>query len=708
MKKILLISIGSFLGIVILILSIGLFLYFKGPYFALKKIQQIASIQYHTHFDFGSVGLREQTGFFIKDIVLKHPQITLTILGLNVTYRIDWENKILEIQNIEIHEPHIHFHHAETTSTPSPKSQEPTALETFLRSPPTWISLEKMQIKNLSFFHNLRQNNPRGSSSALSVEIRDLDLNLLMNLNPGIVNLNVDAMLNQHILYKHETQAQILKLKLSKLDLKSVFEIKTDKNQQWLYSMQPLQLSGFTDQMEIHKKINHKKTLFLAIDKWQTQIQLKAITRSHSLFAFNNHHPQQTEWNLQTQFHQLRGRDFSQFLTSKNQWTLSTQGELTQASPSFQSFDLPFHWNWTLKAKGGPIQLGQEKPLLSIETKWINNLGRIDFKTEASKTFHFQAQTEIQNRKTELKGLMQSQLPSLFLEKLIKQKISGEIYFPFHILYEPKQKTSLFNLQVDAKMGFKNVHVDTQKIKLVGINGEIPIIEKINVDPTTPEIFSFQKLFHQNPFERVDYERIDPFVRSAAPINIDQIHWNHQSYGPFSGIIGIEQNFISLHRFSFQLQQGTANGEIFMDLYPKSRQLGFLGRLTNIDLAQILPPEYLPPQKHPLLFSARTGAILSITHKTLNGRMDVTHIGGPQLTAFINLIDPHYLDEKLNKIRSWLEMGSPTQIQLSFHEGTMDMDLNLAILGINRHQTVNGITIQSFIDKSLEPKKETK
>jgi len=81
-------------------------------------------------------------------------------------------------------------------------------------------------------------------------------------------------------------------------------------------------------------------------------------------------------------------------------------------------------------------------------------------------------------------------------------------------------------------------------------------------------------------------------------------------------------------------------------------------------------------------------------------------MGGKQLTTFINLVDPHYLDEKMNKVRSWLEVGYPTQINLGFHEGTMDMALDIMAFGINKHQNVNGISIQSFINKALEPKKD--
>ena len=97
--------------------------------------------------------------------------------------------------------------------------------------------------------------------------------------------------------------------------------------------------------------------------------------------------------------------------------------------------------------------------------------------------------------------------------------------------------------------------------------------------------------------------------------------------------------------------------------------------------------------------SARTGFVLNINRGVLDGRVDVTEVGGPQLVAFINVLDPMYEDEKMNKVRSLLGLGYPTAVAMTFRDGYMNMDVGLSVLGVNQKQSLHEIPLSSLLSK---------
>jgi hypothetical protein len=95
--------------------------------------------------------------------------------------------------------------------------------------------------------------------------------------------------------------------------------------------------------------------------------------------------------------------------------------------------------------------------------------------------------------------------------------------------------------------------------------------------------------------------------------------------------------------------------------------------------------------------SMRSGFVLGLNHATIDGRVDITEIGGPQLVAMINVLDPNYEDEKMNKVRGLLDIGYPTSVGLKFAEGYMDMDIGLDILGLKQMENIHEIPIASMV-----------
>jgi hypothetical protein len=212
----------------------------------------------------------------------------------------------------------------------------------------------------------------------------------------------------------------------------------------------------------------------------------------------------------------------------------------------------------------------------------------------------------------------------------------------------------------------------------------------------------FSELITENPFERVDFNRVRPLLISNEQLRIENIQWHEKSYGPLIGFYSVRQNMISAHQFDMDLNGGRVYGEVFLNIYPANLQMGFLGRLTGLNLTEFLPSRFLKGQDtNARDLSARVGMVVNINRSTIDGRMDINEIGGRQLIALINTLDPNYRDEKMNKVRTLLQVGYPTGMNAAFAEGFMDMDIDLSVLSLAMRESVHGIPVTGFISKAM-------
>lgn len=186
------------------------------------------------------------------------------------------------------------------------------------------------------------------------------------------------------------------------------------------------------------------------------------------------------------------------------------------------------------------------------------------------------------------------------------------------------------------------------------------------------------KVLQRNPFEKVDFDRFQPFLEEASPLSIEKLKFEEVEVGPLSGFFSLRQNLISARRFYFQLARGEAAGEFFMDLYPQQRALGLLARVTNLQLKELIPRSLLGKRaatNHAL--SGRVGMVYQTSQGTLGGRLDITEIGKEQVLSMIDVLDPHLEDENLNKARDGLAFGYPKGLYLGIDQGILDFDLRL-------------------------------
>ena len=277
--------------------------------------------------------------------------------------------------------------------------------------------------------------------------------------------------------------------------------------------------------------------------------------------------------------------------------------------------------------------------------------------------------------------------------EVMGQKLSGEINVPLSIAVRRGR-----DLSFDGTLDLKDVGAMKADIGIESLTGRIPFSEHFIQDLGQ---IRFTELVTQNAFERVNFERLRPLLQSSDQISIRKIHWQEKVYGPLIGFVSIRQNMLLLHEFNLDLgSAGSLYGEMFFDAYPKNLQFGLLSRVTGVDLAQILPKKFL--KKIPdgdKTISARTGFIFSINKAILDGRIDITQIGSAQMITLINVLDPQFQDDKMNKLRSLLELGYPTAVAMNFNQGYLDLDVALNVLGISQDESLRSIPLSGFLLK---------
>lgn len=266
------------------------------------------------------------------------------------------------------------------------------------------------------------------------------------------------------------------------------------------------------------------------------------------------------------------------------------------------------------------------------------------------------------------------------------QVLSGLVTMPMDVtIFQGRE------ISAEGQIDFRNMGWRKAGLSISGLTGKVPIRERLT---WKDKHVKFRNLVAQSPFERVDFSGVQPFLLSADQLKIERIGWEERSYGPLIGYVSLEQNMLALEQFDFDLNAGRIYGEMFLDFSPSNLRFGLLSRVTGMNLTEVLPHRFLARlgqgTEH---VSGRSGFVLNLNRGLLEGRVDVTEIGGSQLRAFINVMDPDYSDKKMNQMRTLLKLGYPTAVAMAFKDGYMDMDVDLSILGLSQRESLREIPI---------------
>lgn len=728
-----------FLFILVIVISgVGVYLYWKGPDYALSKVKELAQSRWNTRISYKQASLIGSKGFFIGDLLIQNEKIHFFAKKFEVRWQVSLDKQQLTISQILLEQPDIQasvFLKPENSVKSKSKQEEMSAetsadysaLEDFILSPSPKFDFHQLLIKELSADIKIIPATEQSLSSAirvqklnstLEVQKNSESLRLIFDLQSKGVN-QIELQDSQK-LFRGQGAGLLFKLNLL---------IKHEPKGGWSYEIEPMEFASE------FKNLYFQSQSGVAVNspRFKTQIEAKTQCRSERLFELSLQQCPSFLWKANTQASHITGTGHSafQWVTKKGlDFRGDIQGALSPSPPSISRFDLPWSWDIKYNLQAGPWQFEGTQSQIKTTGEWNNNKGRVRISTYPLSVVQFDSQLELNSSSLKSDSKLQLDLPEGLTEKLIQKKIQGSLVFPFQWVMSPPSNTQEIYFKGMAQL--KNFSYSDKQFKVTGVNGQIPLTERLIYQPTRGKVtqdqsspspspspspqqllpisWSFQDIITQNPFERADYQRFDPLVRSSELFRIQEIQWENVKYGPFRGAIEVEQNRIALHQFILDLSKGSLGGEFFIDLNQKNQQMGFLGRLTQVNLSDILPSRFLMKDStsSALPLNARLGLLLSINKKNLEGRLDFNEIGGPQLMTLINVLDPNFENVKMNKVRSILQVGYPTALSMSFHDGMTDLSMDLEALNLKSHHQISGISIQSFIDKALDFRSNTK
>jgi hypothetical protein len=355
------------------------------------------------------------------------------------------------------------------------------------------------------------------------------------------------------------------------------------------------------------------------------------------------------------------------------------------------SFDVALEFNQ------GEVLLDKTPPLAGLnmklkassqgENRFVLNEFFAEFNHSMAK-IQAEATGNTKSRDFQTQGVMTVQVPDHF-PAIAGTSIQGRVQFPWTLSILKGR-----DIHFEGNMDVFDLNLSQAPLRVQGVNGRIPVSEDFIWDGKKVK---FAYLITQNPFERVDYERLQPMIHATDQMKINEIGFEEKTYGPFQGFFSMRQNMIFAHKFDLNLGSGRSNGEMYFDVLPQNIQIGILSRLTGLNLNEVLPKKYLVgTPKADQNLSGRMGVVVNLNSGLIDGRVDVTEIGREQLMTLFNVLDPQYVNEQLNRARFALGIAYPKMVEMSFQKGYLDMGVTLG--GVMSQQfSLRGIPMTAWV-----------
>ncbi|MBC7660046.1 MAG: hypothetical protein H7249_10085 [Chitinophagaceae bacterium] len=283
-------------------------------------------------------------------------------------------------------------------------------------------------------------------------------------------------------------------------------------------------------------------------------------------------------------------------------------------------------------------------------------------------------------------GLLKSTLPPG--RTIAGLQGTGGFQVPFTLtLYDKKV------LAIQSEPRFDKLSFTYGDIQVEGMDGRVSLAEELNIDEKGRVGFLY--LNTQNPFTRVDFENIDPYLDTRLSLKINKVRFKHIIAGPLLTNFELRQNLVLLNDMKANLLNGSALGRMFIDLHPERLQLGFLGRFSNLQLELLKEPGRRRKIKDEL--SGRAATNFDIRKRLATGRIDVTTIGRNQLLSMLDVLDPQYKDTQMMAARRALQLSYPRLVSLSMEQGLMDLRIGLGG-ALSTDIAIRSIPLTAFIN----------
>lgn len=245
---------------------------------------------------------------------------------------------------------------------------------------------------------------------------------------------------------------------------------------------------------------------------------------------------------------------------------------------------------------------------------------------------------------------------------------------------------------VKATADFHDFSLHLPNLLLEELNGQLKLDQELILTPQGSVAFRY--LITPEAFQRVDFNRVEPYLERSRNLRFKQLQLGEQSIGPLDTNLLLQQNLLRLQQFSLKLFDGDMVGQFYLDATPAAWRIGLLSRVTRLDLRRLLPATrvggYAP-------VSARLAVEFDLNQRLLEGRIDITDINRTQLLQLLDMIDPDHLDPQMNTVRSALRLAHPRWIRVEMEYGLMNLAFGLSLFAEPLH--VRGLPLSQIIER---------
>jgi hypothetical protein len=290
------------------------------------------------------------------------------------------------------------------------------------------------------------------------------------------------------------------------------------------------------------------------------------------------------------------------------------------------------------------------------------------------------------------RGQIDGEISSRLIDKESVIAGSGQFKAPVKIILFDKQR-----LSVEATPTFDSFTLHSGDFSVVNVNGTIKILEELNLDGDGKIGFLYLK--SQNPFARVDYETVEPYVEDRALLSFDKLNWKHITVGPMVQSFEVRQNLILLNDLKMDLLDGSILGRFYADLHPSRLKTGFLGRFSGLHPELLKPPARRSNPSDWAALGGRMAIDFDIRKRLATGRMDFTSIGKRQLMSLLDVIDPDLKDDQIALARQGLRLAYPRTVGILMDHGIMDLNVSLGG-AVNEDISVRSLPLSGLINST--------
>lgn len=362
------------------------------------------------------------------------------------------------------------------------------------------------------------------------------------------------------------------------------------------------------------------------------------------------------------------------------QWTLDASGKglpafrveaMDSASIPLNDLIFPLHLSGQAQLLSDGTQLQLHNLLLQSGHSWLEQ--------------RMSGQLALDGSTAQMDGQTVIHLPTDQLKDL--GNATGKLELPWRITLANSNQLSL-----KATANFQDVSLQLQDLSLDRLNGQLQLNEELLLKPDG--VLAFAYLLTPEAFQRVDYNRMEPYLGTSTDISFQQFKWGNLSLGPLHATLPIRQNLLQLQQFNLKLFDGDMTGQFYLDSTPGAWRIGLLSRVSRLDLRQLLPATriggYAP-------VSARTAVEFDLNQRLLEGRVDITDINRTQLLQLLEILDPDHLDPQMNTVRSALRLAHPRWISAEMEYGRLHLTFGLSLFA--EPLQVRGLPLSQIIER---------